>query len=221
VRVVQARNGYRDGARAIMGLAPAAFAFAASVAVLARAAGVGGVAATVMSATTFAGSAQVATVSILGTGGGLAAAVVAALLLNARYGAISVSVASHFRGSVLRRLVESQLIVDESWAVSVREDGRVERRVLLGAGATLWVFWTSGTVVGAVAGGAIGDPNRLGLDGAFPALFLALLVPQLRTRRAVAAALIGAAIAFVLVPFTPAGVPIVAAVAACAVGWRR
>jgi 4-azaleucine resistance transporter AzlC len=174
-----------------------------------------------MSATTFAGSAQVATVSILGTGGGVAAAVVAALLLNARYGAISVSVAPNFRGSLWRRLAESQLIVDESWAVSIQPDGRVERRMLLGAGASLWIFWTAGTVVGAVAGSAIGDPNRIGLDGAFPALFLALLAPQLRSRRAVAAALIGAAIALVLIPFTPAGVPIVAAVAGCVVGWRR
>src|SRR5439155_1665990 len=81
--------------------------------------------------------------------------------LNARYGAISVSVPPGFRGSLLRRLVESQLIVDESWAVSVQPDGRVERGVLLGAGATLWIFWTTGTVAGAVAGEAIGDPNRL------------------------------------------------------------
>src|SRR5436305_2911769 len=114
----------RDGVRAILPVTPAAFALGASFAVLARAAGVGGLAATVMSATTFAGSAQVATVSILGTGGGLAAAVVAALLLNARYGAISVTVGSGFRGSIWRRLVESQLIVDESWAVSVQPDGR-------------------------------------------------------------------------------------------------
>jgi branched chain amino acid efflux pump len=211
----------RVGARAILPLTPAAFAFGASFAVLAHTAGVGGVAATVMSMTTFAGSAQVATVSILGTGGGLAAAVVAALLLNARYGAISVAVGSRFRGSLWRRLVESQLIVDESWAVSVGPDGQIARRVLVGAGATLWICWTAGTVAGAAAGGALGDPNRLGLDGAFPALFLALLAPQLRGRRAVAAAALGAAIAFALIPFTPAGIPVVAAVAACAVGWRR
>jgi len=211
----------RDGARAILPLTPPAFAFGASFAVLAHAAGVGGLAATVMSMTTFAGSAQVATVSILGTGGGLAAAVVAALLLNARYGAISVAIGPRFHGGVLRRLVESQLIVDESWAVSVGPDAQIARRVLIGAGGTLWSFWTAGTVAGALAGGAIGDPNRLGLDGAFPALFLALLAPQLRGRRAIAAAALGAAIAFVLIPFTPAEIPVVAAVAACVVGWRR
>jgi predicted branched-subunit amino acid permease len=47
------------------------------------------------------------------------------------------------------------------------------------------------------------------------------MVPQLRSRRARAAALGGAAIATALVPFVPAGVPIVAAAAACVVGWRR
>ena len=148
-----------------------------------------------MSATTFAGSAQVAAVSILGAGGGLGAAIAAALLLNARYGAISISVGSRFTGSVWRRLLESQLVVDESWALSLREDGKVERRELVGAGAALWVFWTGGTVVGGVVGTALGDPKTLGLDGAFGALFVALLVPHLGSRRAVAAALGGAALA--------------------------
>jgi predicted branched-subunit amino acid permease len=71
-----------------------------------------------------------------------------------------------------------------------------------------------------VAGDLIGDPERLGLDAAFPALFLALLIPLLRTRRAVAAALGGAAVALALVPIAPAGIPIVAAAAVCLLGWR-
>src|ERR671928_96123 len=49
------------------------------------------------------------------------------------------------------------------------------------------------------------------VDAAFPALFLALLVPQLTGRRAVAAAFAAAALALALVPVTPAGIPIVAA----------
>jgi predicted branched-subunit amino acid permease len=78
-----------------------------------------------------------------------------------------------------------------------------------------------GTGVGVVTGAALGDPNRLGLDGAFPALFLALLAPQLRNRRAVASALLGGAIALALVPVAPAGVPIIAAAAAALIGLRR
>jgi len=73
---------------------------------------------------------------------------------------------------------------------------------------------------GALGGEALGDPGSLGLDGAFAALFLALLVLQINSRRGLAAALLGGTIAFVLVPFTAPGVPIIAATAGCLVGWR-
>jgi 4-azaleucine resistance transporter AzlC len=212
---------YRDGARAIAPIAVAAVTFGVSFGVLAGSAGMDALAATVMSATTFAGSAQFAVASILGASGGIAAAVLAATLLNARYAPISVSVAPLFEGGTLRRVLESQLIVDESWAVSRRSDGRFDRKLLVGAGLVLYVSWVGGTALGALGGEALGDPADLGLDAAFPALFLALLVPQVRTRRALAAALLGAAVALLLLPFTPAGVPIIAAAAACLVGWRR
>lgn len=200
-------------------LLPAVFAFSASFGVLARAAGIGPFAATVMSATTFAGSAQVAVVSIVGAGGSVVAAIAAALLLNARYAAIGVSVGAHFEGGPLRRLLEAQLIVDESWALTVAPDGTIDRPALLGAGGSLWLCWVGGTIVGAFA--SVGDPSKLGLDGAFPALFLALLVPQLRTRTARLAALLGGVVAVALVPVAPAGLPVVAAALACLVGWRR
>ena len=80
----------------------------------------GAATAVVMSATTFAGAAQFASVSVLDAGGTIAAAVLAAVFLNARYVAISVTVASIFPGGRLRRLAESQAIVDESWALSGR-----------------------------------------------------------------------------------------------------
>jgi 4-azaleucine resistance transporter AzlC len=212
---------YRDGARRIAPIAVAGFAFALSFGVLARASGIGSVEAIVMSATTFAGSAQFAVASILGAAGGVASAIVAATLLNARYAPISVSVAPVFVGGRLRRLFESQLIVDESWAMSRRTDGRYDRRLLVGAGLVLYACWVGGTVIGALAGDALGDPASLGLDAAFPALFLAILVPQVRSRRALAAAVLGGTIALALVPVAPAGVPIVAAAAACLIGWGQ
>jgi 4-azaleucine resistance transporter AzlC len=215
------RARYRDGARAIAPIAVAAVTFGVSFGVLAGSAGMDALAATVMSATTFAGSAQFAVASILGASGGVAAAVLAATLLNARYAPISVSVAPLFEGGRLRRLLESQLIVDESWAVSRRPDGRFDHKLLIGAGLVLYVSWVGGTALGAIGGDALGDPADLGLDAAFPALFLALLVPQVRTRRALAAAVLGATVALALLPFTPAGVPIIAAAGACLIGWRR
>ena len=207
--------------RAALAVAATVWFFGASYGLTARSAGMGAVAPLVMSATTFAGSAQFAVTSILGASGGTAAAIAAAVLLNARYAPISISVAQLFQGPRLRRLLESQLIVDESWALSSRGDGRFDRRILLGAGLLLYVSWVGGTAVGVLAGDALGDPRDIGLDGAFPALFLALLVPQLRSPRARAAAILGGAIALVLIPVTPPGTPIVAASAACLLGLRR
>jgi 4-azaleucine resistance transporter AzlC len=213
-------GGYGAGLRAVMPLLPAVLAFGASFGVLAQSAGMGASASIVMSLTTFAGSAQFAVVSVLGAGGTVAAAIGAAVLLNARYGPMALAASSAFRGGRLRRLLEAQLLVDESWALAQR-DGRFDRRVLLGAGAGLYVGWSAGTAIGVVAGDSLADPATLGLDAAFPALFLALVAPLLRDRNALAAALLGAGIAISLTPITPAGVPVIAATAACLVGLRR
>ncbi|MEO8477336.1 MAG: AzlC family ABC transporter permease [Actinomycetota bacterium] len=214
-------RSHRDGVRQVMPLAIAVVGFGASFGVLARAAGMGVVSPIVMSATTFAGSAQFAAASILGAGGGITSAVTAALLLNARYGPIGVSVAPYLSGNRWSRFVHAQLTVDETWAVAAEGEGRFNPKVLLGAGLTLYAAWVGGTAIGVAFGDLIGDPATWGLDAAFPALFLALLVPQLTTRDARLAALIGAAIALVLTPFTPAGVPIIAASVGCLVGLRR
>ena len=210
----------RSGVRAALPLAIAPFLFGAAFGVLALDAGFGTVGAVAMSATTFAGSAQFAAATILEDGGGAAAAIVAALLLNARYVPLSLAVASIFPGPRKRRAVESQLIVDESWALAGKS-GRFEYPTLIGAGTVLYVLWIGGTAIGIFAGDALGDPDSIGLDAAFPALFLALLVPYLRRPRAPAAALAAAAITLVLTPITPAGAPIVAASLACLIGLRR
>jgi predicted branched-subunit amino acid permease len=180
----------------------------------------GRVAPVVMSLTTFAGSAQFAATSVLGAGGSAAAAIAAAVLLNARYGPIGVTVAPWLHGSAASRFVHAQLIVDESWAVASEGGGRWNRRVLVAAGLGIYVAWVVGTIAGVTFGDVLGDPERLGLDAAFPALFLALLWPQLGGPRQNQAALIGAAIALALTPITPPGVPIVLAAGACLLGLR-
>lgn len=209
----------RDGVRAALPLAIAPLLFGASFGLLAVDAGLGAVAAVVMSATTFAGSAQFAAASILDDGGGAAAAIVAALLLNARYVPLSLAVASIFPGSRHRRFAESQLIVDESWALAGRS-GRFEYGILIGVGILLYAVWVGGTALGTVAGDLL-DPEAIGLDAAFPALFLALLAPYLRNRRAQVTAAAAALITFVLLPVAPAGLPIVAASVAALLGLRR
>jgi 4-azaleucine resistance transporter AzlC len=221
VTVLPAASGVRYGMRAALPLCIAVGAFGISFGVLARAAGWGPMAPIVMSLTTFTGASQFASVAILRDGGGGAAAIVAAVLLASRYVPIGLSVAPALDGPPWKRFLHAQLIIDESWAVANRGGGRVDGRTLLGAGLALYVSWQFGTVVGVIGGDFIGNPEDLGLDAAFPALFLALVVPQLRGRTAIGAALLGGTIALALVPFTRPGIPIVAASLACLVGWRR
>lgn len=205
----------RNALRVAAPVLPAVAAVGLSFGVLARTQHFGSVAALVMSMTTFAGSAQIATVTLLGTGGTVAAAIVAALLLNSRYAPIGINVARIFRGSPLRRFGEAQLVVDESWALA-----RGDYALLVGIGILLWLFWVGGTAVGLALGSVIGDPSRFGIDGAFAALFVGLLATQVRSRTRARVAVLGAAIAAVLIPFTPPGIPIVVSTVAVFAGWR-
>lgn len=214
-------DGFNYGLRASVPLCIAVGAFGVSFGVLARSNGFGVVAPLVMSATAFTGASQFAVAAVLGDGGGLGAAVTAAILLVARYVPIGISVAPAITGRVPSRILQSQLIIDESWAVANRGDGTFDRGALLGAGLAIYISWVVGTALGVIGGDALGDPEKFGLDAAFPALFLALLAPQLRGRTAVFAAVSGALIALALIPLARPGIPLIAASAACLAGWRR
>jgi 4-azaleucine resistance transporter AzlC len=218
--MAEASLSFAHGARKVVPFSIAVVGFGISFGVLARPV-MGPVAPIVMSVTTFAGSAQFAATSILGAGGTLAAAVVAAVLLNARYGPIGVSVAPSLGGSAWSRFLRGQLVVDETWALSADGRGGHDPRIIVGAGLVLYAAWVVGTALGVLFGDLIGDPARFGLDAAFPALFLALLVGVLDRREARIVAVLGAAIGLALTPVAPPGVPIIAAGLACFVGWRR
>jgi 4-azaleucine resistance transporter AzlC len=215
------RTTYVEGARRAWPLAVAVGGFGITYGVLARQAGFAPVATIVFSIVTFAGSAQFAAVSIVHDGGTAVAAIVAALLLNARYLPIGLSIAPWLPGRPLARAAQGQVAVDESWAVSHLGGGRYDPRLLVGAGVTIWAAWVVCSTAGVLAGSVLGDPRTLGLDAAFPALFLALLSGQVRDRRLLLAALAGAAVALVMVPLAPPGVPIVAAAVVCLAGLAR
>lgn len=215
------RSTHREGIRLAVPFAIAVAGFGVTFGALARTVGMDPLAVVVMSATTFGGSAQFAAVSVLDQGSAVAVAVTAAVLLNARYIPMGIAAAPAIVGPWWRRLLLGQLIVDESWAIGNRGDGTFDGRRLVGAGALLYVNWVVWSAVGALGAAFLTDPRALGLDAAFPALFLALLWPHVRDRRAIVAATLGAAIALVTSLFTPPGVPIVLATVACLVGLRR
>ena len=187
--------------------------YAVSFGVLSVAAGFSVAQTCVMSLVTFTGASQLTFVSVLGAGGTAAAALPPALLLAGRNTIYALSLKSVLRGGPLRRAVDAHLVIDESTAMAhAQREPADKRRAFLLTAVAIFITWNVGTLLGAVAGGGLGDPRDYGLDAIFPAIFLALLVPQVRDRAALGAALLGAAIALVLLPLTPAGVPVMAAV---------
>jgi len=194
-------------------------AFGVSFGVLAVAAGLSWAMACAMSLLVFAGGSQFAAVAVVAGGGLPAAAVAAGLLLNARYVPFGMAVAPALRGGLMRRLVAAQLVIDESSALALAQrDDRDRERAFWLAGSAVFVCWNLGTLVGALAGSAIGDPAAWGLDAAFPAGFLALLAPLLTTPAARRAAAAGALLAVALTPLAPPGVPILVAAAGALAG---
>ena len=210
-----------EGVRAGVPFAIAGVLVAISFGVVARQAGLSAWAAIVMSAVVYAGSAQFTAISILAQGGGVPAAVGAAALMNSRFLPMGVALAPSLRGGPARRAAEGQTAVDASWALAARPDGSFDRGLLFGSSAIQYVTWLSGTALGALGGDLLGDPEALGLDALYPAFFLALLINEARSRRALGVAGLGALIALALVPFAPAGLPVLVASLAALVGLVR
>jgi 4-azaleucine resistance transporter AzlC len=210
---------YVDGIKAALPFVLPTLAIGMSFGVLAEPV-MGAWAAIAMSILVFGGAAQFASVSILAVGGSLASAVSAGLLINTRFLPMGLAVAPALEGGPLRRAAEAQTMVDASWAIANRGDGTFDRRLMMGATIPQAAAWWIGTAIGAFAGALLGDPEALGLDAMFPAFYLALLAEEMRDRTMFASALLGGAIALVLIPFTPPGIPVVAASLAALLGLR-
>ena len=205
------RARFLEGVRLAVPFAIAGFLVAITFGIVARDAGLSAVAAIVMSMIVFAGSAQFAAIAIIAAGGGAAAAIGAGALMNSRFLMMGVALAPSLPGRWPWRGAQGQTVVDASWALAARGDGTFDRWLLFGSTALQYLTWSTGTVMGALGGGALGDPDKLGLDAIYPAFFVGLLVSEARNGRARGAAAIGALVALALVPFAPAGIPVLAA----------
>lgn len=193
-----------------MGLAVGAFGL--SYGVLAVAAGLSPTLATLSSLAVLAGGSQFAFVGVLAAGGNPMMGAVGGLLLNLRLLPFGLAIARHLPPARLgRRLLDGYLVVDESVALGLTGTSSGVVRRFRTTGWVVVVAWIGSTAIGAYGGQVLGDPRAWGLDAAFPAGFLALLAPWLRTRSGRVAAVIGVILAVALLPVTPPGVSILAA----------
>ena len=169
----------------------------------------------------FGGSSQFAAVSVLADDGTVIAAVTSGLLLNLRSLAFGVSMAPSLKGSLLWRAGVSQLMIDESTAIGSSQSTHELRRYgYLWGGLSVFVLWNATTLIGvSVLSEAESLIRDLGIDATIPAAFLGLIWNKLENAKHRTVALIGAITALILIPITPAGIPVIAA--ASAIIWVR
>jgi len=193
-----------------VGAATGAYGF--SFGAVSVAAGLSVVQTCVLSLVMFTGASQFALVGVVAASGSPASGAVTAMLLGTRNTLYGLRLAPLLGWTGWRRVAVSQLVIDESTAMSVTREHRDASRVgFLTTGLAVFVLWNLATLIGAIAGDAIGDPRTYGLDAAVGAAFLALLWPRLRDGRNRVVAVAAVAVALGLVPVTAAGVPVLAA----------
>ncbi|MEV1287856.1 AzlC family ABC transporter permease [Micromonospora sp. NPDC049679] len=198
-------------------IASAMIAVGASFGAIATAADLPLWAVVAMSAVLYAGGAQFMAVGLIAAGSPFAA-IFAGLLINARHLPFGLALGDTLGTRWRDKLLGSHLMTDEATAFALAQpEGAERRRAFWLAGVVLFLAWNSGTLLGVLLGGTAGDPSTLGLDAAFPAGLLALLMPALRDQRTRAVALVGAGIAVLTTPLLPAGLPVLMALTALVV----
>ncbi|HET6153674.1 MAG TPA: AzlC family ABC transporter permease [Marmoricola sp.] len=212
------RRIIRDG----VAVAVATGAYGISFGAIAVSSGLNVAQACALSLLVFTGASQFAFVGVIAAGGVPLLGAASGLLLGVRNSLYGLKLAPLLDWKGLRRAGAAHLVIDESTAMSVTRSSTAAARVgFLTTGIGVFVLWNASTLIGAFAGSAIGDPRRYGLDSAVGGAFLALLWPRLDRPASRVTAVLAAGLALVLVPLTPAGIPVLAAgVVALGLGLR-
>ena len=208
-----------------LGVGIATGLYGVSFGAIATASGLSVAQACAMSLLVFTGASQFAFVGVIAAGGAPLAGAATAILLGSRNLFYGLSLAPHLEARGLRKVAAAHVVIDESTAMAVtRETSHQARIGFHWTGWSIFFLWNLTTFIGALAGNAIGDPRTYGLDAAVGAAFLGLLWPRLNSLGARLIAVLAAAIALGLVPFTAAGMPIIlggAFAVALGLAWRR
>jgi len=216
VTAARSRDLRRGVVRDALGIAVASGAYAISFGAISTAAGLSLLQTCALSVLMFTGASQFALVGVVGAGGGVWAGAVAAVLLGSRNALYGLRLSSLLDVVGWRRIAAAQLVIDETTAMAIaRDDPRLSRFAFWSTGLALFTLWNTGTLIGALAAHVVSNPKTFGLDAAPPAAFLALLAPRLRAREPLAVAIAAAVVAIAVLPFVPAGVPLL--IVACLV----
>lgn len=171
----------------------------------------------------FSGASQFAVVGIMGAGGSAVSAIATATLLGFRNALYGLQLAPILKVTGLKRIIASQITIDESTAVSTLQSNDSDRkRAFYLTGFGVYIFWNLFTFLGALGASAIGNPSVWGLDAAVPAAFCGLVWPRLKDKRLFLISACAIILALLLTPITPAGIPIITTVLLAVIfGWKK
>jgi predicted branched-subunit amino acid permease len=195
--------------RDALGIAIASGAYALSFGAISTTSGLTLLQTACLSLLMFTGASQFAFVGIVGSGGSVWAGAATAALLGSRNALYGVRLSTLLKVTGLSRFAAAHFVIDETTAMAIARDTETESRYAFWiTGMLLFVFWNLGTFIGALATSALPDPKVFGLDAAPPAAYLALLAPRLRAREPLAIAMAAGLVALIVLPFVPAGIPL-------------
>lgn len=198
--MIMSRDVFWDGARKavpiMLGYAPLGIAFG----VIAREKGLNVVQTALMSLTAFTGSGQFIAVGMLGAGAGITAILLTNFLVNLRYLLFSASMAPFVKKMPVT--IQSILafgITDETFAVNMNEFDKREPdyRFMLGVNIFSHLSWIANSALGAALGNFIPDINRYGINFALPAMFIALLILQVKDKKNFYVAVVSAVLSII------------------------
>jgi len=173
------RAGVAAGARQTVPIAIAVFAYGLIFGVLARQAHLSAAEALLMSGLVFAGSSQFVALGLWVMPLPIATIIITTFIVNLRLLLMGAALRPWLaRIPPLAAYSSVFFMADENWALTMGQFGRGGRNgaFLLGSGLTLFAAWLGATLAGGILGNVIGSPARWGLDFAFTAVFIALVV---------------------------------------------
>ena len=131
------------------------------------------------SALVFAGSAQFIALEMWGTPLAISVIVFTTLIVNLRHILMSAAITpAIYHWPKRYSFIALLFLADEIWAVALTRAQRTELRpsFYFGIALPFYLTWITSTLTGHAIGRSIGDPAQFGVDFAFAAVFLALLV---------------------------------------------
>jgi predicted branched-subunit amino acid permease len=164
---------------------------------------------------------ELAFLAVRDAGGTVLASLVAGWIVASRFGLLAVSLGSRMSAGRAHRAVAASQAFDPNVALSIQQpEPRSVTKVFWTVTAAMLVGWYLGTFTGVFLGNVIGDTKRLGLDTVFPAALLAIIGNLLRRPPGAVAALTGGGLCLVMIPWAPAGVPIIVSLVGAFIALR-